>query len=76
MTDYVLLALTLSWWFATGAICWKVSRYVVILIVFHWYVRTAPDCCMCGADHPNQCTNHSYLSQKDWYLQGHHPQAY
>ena len=76
MIDYVLLALSLAWWLAMVAICWKVGRYAGRLLGFYWYARTAPDCCMCGAEKPEHCGNHEYVSQRDWYLQGHRPQAY
>ena len=76
MIDYVLFVLVIAWWLAMVAICWKVGRYLGRILVFHWYARTAPDCCMCGAEKPEQCGNHEYLSQRDWYLQGHHPQAH
>ena len=32
MIDYVLLTLTLAWWFAAWAICWKVGRYLETMI--------------------------------------------
>lgn len=73
---YVLAALVILWWLCVFAISWKVGGYLGRLIVFHWFARTAPDCCMCGAEKPEQCGNHQYLSQRDWYLQGHHPRAY
>lgn len=61
--------------------CWIVIfsslyTYTAKLSGFKRELGKASDCCMCGATDPYQCGNHSYTSQRDWFIDNHKPKFY
>lgn len=65
--DALLLTLLNLWLICISVIIYLVVDYAIEMTGFIIKKRSAPDCCMCGASDPTQCSDHQYLSQLDWF---------